>query len=119
MGCDRLWFEMAAWPSCGQSSADRPGNTRSLPMSMGEWLDGFQRDAHPEQEVIWWERLAQCYVDFSRRKELHAQQRRRAFRVICGLALGSAVQDLKVDLAHLAPGALDEIFVIMRTVLAP
>src|SRR6266851_1639464 len=25
------------------------------PMSMGEWLDGFQRDAHPEQEVIWWE----------------------------------------------------------------
>ncbi len=88
-------------------------------MSMGEWLDGFQRDAHPEQEVIWWERLARCYVDFSRRKELHAQQRRDTFRVICGLALGSAVEDVKVDLAHLAPGALDEIFVIMRTVLAP
>ncbi len=50
-------------------------------MSMGEWLDGFQRDAHSEQEVIWWERLARCYVDYSSRKELNAQQRRERIQM--------------------------------------
>ncbi len=42
------------------------------PLSIAEWLDGFQRDAHPEGEVLWWERLARCYVDYTRHHELIA-----------------------------------------------
>ena len=59
------------------------------PQSMAEWLDGFQRDAHPEQEVIWWERLASCYVGYCSRKELNPEQKQAAFNVICKLGLGA------------------------------
>jgi len=35
------------------------------PMSMEEWLDGFRRDANPESEVRWWERLTRLYRGYS------------------------------------------------------
>ena len=56
------------------------------PQSMAEWLDGF----HPEQEVIWWERVARYYVDYTRHHELQGDQRKPAFNVICKLALGAS-----------------------------
>src|SRR2546427_10945245 len=84
------------------------------PRPMAEWLDGFQRDAHPEQEVLWWERLARCYVDYSRQSELNTEQRQSAFNVICKIALGAGAGDLVADLAHLPADAVDEILAIMR-----
>jgi hypothetical protein len=45
------------------------------PQSMEEWLDGFQRDLNPEPEVVWWERLAHCYVEYSHSQELNPQQK--------------------------------------------
>jgi hypothetical protein len=85
------------------------------PMSMAEWLDGFQRDAHPEGEVLWWERVARCYVDYTRHHELQGEQRKPAFNVICILALGANAAELIADLASLPGGALDEIIAIMRS----
>jgi hypothetical protein len=55
------------------------------PISAEEWLDGFQRDQHPEREVVWWERLARCYSDFTAKKTLPSQQKQAAFKVIFGL----------------------------------
>ena len=43
-------------------------------MPMAEWLDFFQRDLHPEPEVIWWERLAQCCVEYTRKHELQGAE---------------------------------------------
>ena len=85
------------------------------PLSMAEWLDGFQRDAHPEQEVLWWERLARCYVEYTSPKELNAAQRKAAFNVICKLGLGASAGELGADLANLPTGALDDIQTLMRS----
>jgi hypothetical protein len=83
-------------------------------MSMDEWLDGFQREAHPEQEVAWWERLARCYVVYISPNKLNPEQRRVAFSVICKLGLGASTGDLAADLANLPTGALDDIQALMR-----
>jgi hypothetical protein len=87
--------------------------------SMAEWLDGFQRDANPEREMIWWEWLARCFVDYSSRNELNTEQRQSAFKVICRMALGARAVDLGADLAHLPAGPVNEIFAIMRNSAAP
>jgi hypothetical protein len=85
------------------------------PQSLAEWLDGFQRDAHPEGEVQWWERLARCYVEYISRKQPNPEQRKAAFNVLCKLALGASAANLAGDLASLPGGALDEIVAIMRS----
>jgi hypothetical protein len=84
------------------------------PQSMAEWLDGFQRDLHPESEVVWWERLAHCYVEYSHAQELNAGQKQAAFRVILKLALGSAAEQISADLTDLPPDALEDILGIMQ-----
>jgi hypothetical protein len=61
--------------------------------------------------MLWWERLAQCYVDDTRHHELLGAQRKPAFNVICKLALGASA----ADLASLPPDALDEIVSMMRS----
>jgi hypothetical protein len=86
------------------------------PQSMAEWLDGFQRDAHPQEDLLWWERLARCYVDYSSRNKLDREQSQDAFNVICRMAMGASAVDLRADLAHLPRNAVDEILAIMRTV---
>jgi len=84
------------------------------PQPIGEWLDGFQRDAHPEGEVQWWERLARCYMEYISQKRLNGEQRKAAFSLILKLGLGVSAKDLDADLANLPPGALDNILPIMR-----
>jgi hypothetical protein len=84
------------------------------PQSMAEWLDGFQRDVNPEPEVVWWERLAHCYVEYSHGQELSVGQKQAAFRVILKLALGSAAEQISTDLTDLPPDALEDILRIMQ-----
>jgi hypothetical protein len=55
------------------------------PISAEQWLHGFQRDQHPEREVVWWERVARCYTDFTAKKTLPSEQKQAAFKVIFGL----------------------------------
>jgi hypothetical protein len=82
------------------------------PQSMAEWLDGFQRDTNPEHEVVWWEWLAHCYVEYSEGQEVSPAQKQAAFRVMMKLALGSA-EEANVDLPDLPAGGLEEILRIM------
>jgi hypothetical protein len=83
------------------------------PQSMEAWLDGFQRDLNPEPEVVWWERLAHCYVEYRQSHELSSSQKQAAFRVMIKLALGSAAEQVSTDLADLPGGALEAILEIM------
>jgi hypothetical protein len=85
------------------------------PMSMTEWADGFQRDAHPEQEVMWWERLAWCYTEYCSPRNVDAEERNAAFNVIFKIALGAPAADVAGDLDRLPTGALNEILAIMRS----
>ena len=40
-----------------------------------KWLDEFQRDANPESEVVWWERLTRCYLAYTEPKDLSYKQK--------------------------------------------
>jgi hypothetical protein len=78
-------------------------------MSTEEWLDGFRRDANPESEVRWWERLTRCYRGYSDTRELSSEQKKALFSVVFRLGMGSDEQALVTDLAKRAvilPGAL-------------
>ena len=46
-----------------------------------KWLDEFQRDANPESEVVWWERLTRCYLAYTEPKDLSFKQKQAAFKV--------------------------------------
>jgi hypothetical protein len=79
------------------------------PLSMDEWLDGFQRDANPESEVIWWERLTRCYRGYSDTKDLSAEQKKALFDVVFRLGMGLDDEPLAAALAKLPEGAMEEI----------
>ena len=82
------------------------------PISAEEWLDGFQRDQHPEREVVWWERVARCYTDFTAKKTLPSEQKQAAFKVIFGLFGGLEAKDVVADAAALSESLIDELLVI-------
>jgi hypothetical protein len=84
-----------------------------FPPTLEEWLDAFQRDAHPDNEVAWWERVARCYTDYINGHELNSKQKQAVFKVIFTLAMGSTVEDN--DLVSLSPGAVEEILAIVRS----
>jgi hypothetical protein len=86
------------------------------PQSMAKWLDGFQRDVHPESEVVWWERLARCYTEYNSSQDINAEQRRALFNAILKLLLGSPEKEIGLDLAKLPPTAPDDILEIMRRI---
>ena len=81
----------------------------AYPQSMETWLDGFRRDANPESEVLWWERLTRCYLGYTEAKHLSSDQKQAVFRVLFKLAMGSDPQELHLDLAHLPDGAPQEL----------
>jgi hypothetical protein len=80
----------------------------AYPQSMEKWLDGFRQDAHPEDEVRWWERLARCYVAYSDTKDLNVGQKQAVFSVLFKLGMGFQTEKLEADLATLPDGALEE-----------
>jgi hypothetical protein len=79
------------------------------PQSMEKWLDGFQRDANPESEVRWWERVTRCYLAYNEAKILNVEQKRAVFRILFRVAMGSQPEALQADLAGLPERALEEI----------
>jgi hypothetical protein len=74
------------------------------------WLDGFQRDQHPEGEVIWWERLARCYSDFTAQKAFPLEQEPRPSR--SGLFGGLETKDVAADATALSDSLIDELLAI-------
>lgn len=83
-------------------------------MTEAEWRDGFQRDANPENEMRWWERVANCYVALVTGRTYSREQRQAAFKVIFGLFSGIDADQLQVDIAQLPESAMDELAVIVR-----
>lgn len=79
---------------------------------MEEWLDGFRRDANPESEILWWERLTRFYTGYCDTKDLNAGQKQALFRVLFKMAMGIDPQALASDLAKLPEGALEKILAL-------
>src|ERR1700691_2543289 len=82
------------------------------PMSMEEWLDGFRRDANPESEVRWWERLTRWYRGYSDTRDLSAEQKKALFGVLFRLGMGLDDQPLVADLAKLPECDMEEILAL-------
>ena len=80
------------------------------PRSLEEWLDGYRRDANPESEVQWWERLARCYTTYNQTNSLTGDQKQALFRILFMLGMGiSETEKLEADLASLPADALEDI----------
>src|ERR1700722_5876115 len=65
--------------------------------SIDKWLDEFRRDANPESEVLWWERLTRCYLGYTEPKDLSQEQKQAAFKILFTLGMGSGLQAVSVE----------------------
>jgi hypothetical protein len=85
------------------------------PLTEPEWQDAFRRDPHPEHEVLWWERLAGCYVALIAARSLSPIQREAAFKVIVGLFSGLGAEQLQPDLEELPESVRGELIAIVKS----
>jgi len=79
-----------------------------------EWQDAFKRDANPERELLWWERVAGCYTALVAARVFSPDQRLAAFNVIFGLFSGLDSDQMQSDLAKLPESAMDDLEAIVR-----
>ena len=80
---------------------------------LDKWLDDFQRDANPESEVEWWERLTRCYRTYTEPKDLSFNQKQAAFKVLFTLGIGNDLQGVAAELSCLPEGSREELLALM------
>jgi hypothetical protein len=61
------------------------------PHTMEFWLDGFKRDVEPEKEILWWEHLSACFLEYFWTKRPDEKQADAAFRLLMQIGLGGTV----------------------------
>jgi hypothetical protein len=83
-------------------------------LTQEDWRDAFRRDANPEHELLWWERVSGCYVALVGHQTFSVDQRQAAFNVIFGLFSGLEETQMQDDLAKLPESAMDELAVIVQ-----
>jgi hypothetical protein len=84
------------------------------PQPIEKWLDEFRRDANPESEVVWWERLTRCYLAYTEANNLSTGQKLAAFKVLFTLTMGSGIQSVSAEIAKLPNGAQEDLLAMMR-----
>ncbi len=85
-------------------------------LTESEWRDAFQRDANPEHELLWWERVSKCYVALVADRTFSPVQRQAAFNVIFGLFSGVEAEQMQPDLAKLPESVMDDLANIVQQV---
>lgn len=75
------------------------------PISHQEWLDGFQRDTVPENEVAVWEQMAAAYTAFLDANDVSSAARKEAFGL---LLIRSSKSDVNSELSNLKQLTLDQ-----------
>ena len=80
---------------------------------MQTWMDEFRRDANPESEVLWWERLTRCYLEYTEPKDLSPEQKQAVFRILFTLGMGGGLQAVSGEFVRLPDGASVEILELM------
>jgi hypothetical protein len=54
----------------------------ALSVSLDEMIDGFKRDAHPEDEVRVWENICVAFLEEGKRRPMNRAQWKRYLRVL-------------------------------------
>jgi hypothetical protein len=87
------------------------------PQTHEAWVDGFQRDVHPEQEVAIWEALAAAYQGFTEKRSLSLDAKKEAFGLLLVRSSRDEQQTLSGEtLRHLSRADAEE---LMRLYSAP
>lgn len=68
------------------------------PITHEEWLDGFQRDTLPENEVAIWEHMASAYTKFLESNKVYVSERKEAFGL---LLVRSGTTDMEPSFSEL------------------
>jgi hypothetical protein len=76
-------------------------------MAMEEWITGFERDADPEREILWWEWLVASYELLMQEPSIPHGSRQVAFGLLANLALGTPPSEVRAAAGLLPPGALE------------
>jgi hypothetical protein len=71
------------------------------PNTHEEWIEGFQRDLHPENEIAVWEHIAAAFTQFTAGRDLPLETRKEAFGILLVRSGGSDETVLYSDLTHL------------------
>ena len=66
-----------------------------------QWIDGFQRDLHPENEIAIWEHIATAFTQFTTGRELPLETRKEAFGILLVRSGGTDEAMLYSKLKHL------------------
>jgi len=73
------------------------------PITHKEWLDGFQRDVVPENEVAIWEQMASAYSKFLAATDVDEAARKEAFGLLLVRSSTADVQAQFSELKALTP----------------
>jgi len=72
------------------------------PIPFEEWVDGFRRDVHPEQEIRVWEMMAHSYSAYIEGKDLSMDQKNEIYVVILQRSMMPAENVLqRLELKHI------------------
>ena len=59
-----------------------------LPVSLEETINNFRRDAHPLDEIIYWEKIVAAYLDLTSRKDMSREKRKEILSALLGFSAG-------------------------------
>lgn len=71
------------------------------PSTYEEWIEGFQRDLHPEKEIAVWEHIAAGFTKFVAGRDLPLEARKEAFGILLARSGGTDEVTLYFKLKHL------------------
>jgi len=78
--------------------------------SMEFWVDAFRGDAHPSQEILWWEHLAACYLEFTDEVQLDTEDQHEAvYQALFTLAMGCPKEEVSEELRLLPDSSFEKL----------
>ncbi len=81
------------------------------PCDLAGWIEGFQRDLHPEREVAIWEGMARALTEFSKGRTLSPEARKEVYLLllVSTTATDEGIRDQLQKTQHLNPDDLREV----------
>lgn len=70
----------------------------AYPMTLEGWIDGFLRDANPEQEIQIIEAVAVAYRQLTAQADLSAEEKKRLYGILCTLTAMGESPELQASL---------------------
>lgn len=88
------------------------------PHSMQYWMEGFQRDAHPDDEIYYWEKIATMYKEsIDVLKITSIDKKKEILSLILGRTSGLKIED--INLTKLYPRDISAIELIISYPIPP